>query len=144
MVKCLSFLTWPEHLYIIFQSYFPCPDQETRCLPPLTRVFLPVLTSLSLEGVPRTLSHLFAHIATPLLQHFEFRHSHPAIFEVWQVGFGHVARAMSRRHRKSPKFRVGTRPGRQKDYFFWHPECARSSPGGSLRKMPAVNREVED
>ncbi len=106
MVECLSLLDWPEHLYIIFQSSVPCPDQETRCPPPLTNTVLPVLTSFTLKSVTRDLNHLFAHMATPLLQHSEFRHSHPAIFEVWQVGPGHVACATSCLHRRSPKFCV--------------------------------------
>ena len=74
IVDCLSSLTRLEYLQLDFLSPQPRPDSASRRTPALTRIVLPVLSTLLLEGETEHVDQLLAHIEAPHLNdaHIEF------------------------------------------------------------------------
>ena len=73
MVSALSTLTRLKSLMLVFQFPRSVADGENRHPPPLTRVTLPALTRLHLQGRSTYLEAIASRIDTPLLQSFTIK-----------------------------------------------------------------------
>lgn len=73
MVSGLSTLTRLQSLILVFQYPQFMADGESRHPPPLTRVGLPTLTRLHLQGHSTYLEAIVSRIDTPLLQSFTIK-----------------------------------------------------------------------
>ncbi|KAI0288135.1 hypothetical protein BC826DRAFT_710966 [Russula brevipes] len=83
MVACLSSLNRLKSLelkYFAFPPNLPPPDQPLR--PPLTRVVLPALTSLTFAGTAKYSEGFFARIDTPVLNQLDMDFILEPVFDI--------------------------------------------------------------
>lgn len=85
MVTSLSTLTKLETLHLGFRSPLSRPDQTGHRLPPLTRILLPVLTSLWFRGVSEYLEDLVSQIDAPLLDDVIITFFNQLVFDTPQL-----------------------------------------------------------
>ena len=82
MATCLSMLTSLESLELEFGSPQSCPEQESRCPFPPTRLVLPSLTHFWFKGVNEYLEELLARIDTPQLYQLFTTFFHDIDFDI--------------------------------------------------------------
>ncbi|KAI0249442.1 hypothetical protein BJV78DRAFT_1362871 [Lactifluus subvellereus] len=85
MVTCLSALTNLEWLTLEFESPSSRPDRGSQRPPPLTRVDLPALTWLQLQGVSEYLEDFLARINTPVITTTTITFFNRVVFNIPQL-----------------------------------------------------------
>jgi hypothetical protein len=84
MAACLSALTRLESFAIEFRFPASLPDRRSRRPPPLTRVVLPALTTLSFRGFSEYFEDLVARVDTPVLCHITTSCLNQLVFDIPQ------------------------------------------------------------
>lgn len=87
MVNRLFALPKLETLSLEFRSPLSRPDPGSRWPPPLTRVVLPALTSLSFTGVSEYLEDLVSQIDAPVLDNVTIAFFNQLIFDIPQLHY---------------------------------------------------------
>ena len=92
MVACLSTLTSLELLSLKLESPPPRTDRESRRLPPLTRIVLPVIKHFTFKGVVEYLEYLVARIDAPRLRFLDITFFNDIVFDAPQLArfIGHA------------------------------------------------------
>jgi len=88
MVDWLPSLTRLVNLQIEYQNlelFHFLPSRQSHHPPPLTRTFLPVLTTLTLKSGSDYLDLLSSHLDAPLLKHVNMEFVRPAIFDFSKI-----------------------------------------------------------
>ena len=86
MVDCLSTLSRLELLWLLFESSWSRPDQESRHdPPPQTRFVFPSLAHFEFKGASDYLEDFVARINAPLLDHLDIGFFHQHIFDTPQL-----------------------------------------------------------
>ena len=85
MATALSTLTSLEDLGLGFESPLSLPDRESRRLPLLTRIVLPVLTTFGFRGVSEYLDDLVVRIDAPLLKTLDIIFFNQILFDTPQL-----------------------------------------------------------
>ena len=85
MVDYLPSLNRLEKLRIEDRYSEHCPDQASGYTPPLTRIVLPVLTTIAFKGGSEYLDHFFSHFDASLLNHVDIMFDDPAVFCFSQI-----------------------------------------------------------
>ena len=85
MVTCLSVMSSVTTLHLRFRSPRSCPNRARRRPPPLTRVMLPALTTLSFKGVSEYLEGLVSQIDAPLLHKVDIVFFNQLVFDIPQL-----------------------------------------------------------